>query len=82
MWFSGTLHSSWDSFHFSDYTISYSSEIIVDKSIKEAWAVMNDESKISQWLKGITDIEHVSGEKGAVGAVTKYTFKEIGHCHL
>ena len=59
-------------------TISYSSEIIVDKPIKEAWAVMEDESKISQWLKGITDIEHVSGEKGAVGAVTRYTFDDDG----
>ena len=40
---------------------------------------MNDESKISQWLKGITKTEHVSGEKGTVGAVTKYTFVEDGH---
>jgi carbon monoxide dehydrogenase subunit G len=59
-------------------SIDYSSEIEVNKPIKEAWAVMNDESKISQWLKGITNIEHVSGEKGAVGAVTKYTFDENG----
>ena len=59
-------------------TISYGSEIIVDKSIKEAWAVMNDESKTSQWLKGITNIEHISGEKGTVGAVTRYTFNENG----
>lgn len=59
-------------------TISYSSEVVVDKSIKEAWAVMNDESKISQWLKGITKVEHVSGEKNSVGAVTKYTFDENG----
>ncbi len=59
-------------------TISYSSEIIADKPIQEAWAVMNDESKLSQWLKGITDIKHVSGEKGAVGAVTIYTFNDNG----
>lgn len=59
-------------------SISYDSEITVDKPIKEAWAVMNDESKISQWLKGITKVEHVSGEKGAIGAVTKYTFIEDG----
>jgi len=59
-------------------SISYTSEITVDKPLKEAWAVMNDESKISQWLKGITNIEHVSGEKGAVGAVTKYTFTDSG----
>jgi lipopolysaccharide export LptBFGC system permease protein LptF len=59
-------------------TISYSSEIVVDKSVKEAWAVMNDESKISQWLKGINNIEPISGEKGTVGAVTRYTFSENG----
>jgi len=59
-------------------SISYSSDIVVDKPIEEAWAVMNDESKLSQWLKGITKIEHVSGEKGKVGAVTRYTFEENG----
>ena len=59
-------------------SISYTSEIIVDKSVQEAWAVMNDESKISEWLTGITKVEHVSGEKGKVGAVTKYTFVENG----
>ena len=59
-------------------SLSYNSEIIVDQPINEAWAVMNDESKISQWLKGIKNVEHVSGEKGTVGAVTKYTFDEDG----
>jgi len=59
-------------------SISYISEIVVDKSPKEAWAVMNDESKISQWLKGLTNVEHVSGEKGIIGAVTKYTYIENG----
>jgi len=59
-------------------SISYSSEIIVDKPVEEAWMVMNDESKINQWIKGITNMEHVSGVKGTVGAVTKYTFVEDG----
>ena len=59
-------------------SISYGSEITVDKPIKEAWAVMNDESKLTEWMKGITKVEHVSGEKGTVGAVTKYTFNENG----
>ncbi len=59
-------------------SITYSSEIVVDKPMKEAWAVMNDESKTAQWLKGIKKQEHISGEKGAVGAVTKYTFEENG----
>lgn len=59
-------------------SISYESEIAVDKPIKEAWAVMSDESKIAQWLSGITKVEHVSGEKGKVGGVTKYTYVENG----
>ena len=59
-------------------SISYSSEISVDKPLNEAWAVMNDDSKISQWLKGIKSVEHVSGEKGTPGAVMKYVFEENG----
>ncbi len=59
-------------------SITYSSEIVVDKLAKEAWAVMNDESKTSQWLKGIKKQEHISGKKGQVGGVTKYTFEENG----
>lgn len=59
-------------------SISYDSEIIVDKPVGEAWAVMNDESKLSQWLTGMTDMEHIGGEKNTVGAVTKYTYDEDG----
>ena len=63
---------------FVSPSISYDSEIVVEQSLEEAWAVMNDESKISQWLKGIKDIKHLSGEKGTVGAVTQYTFDQNG----
>ena len=59
-------------------SISYTSEITVDKPVKEAWAVMNDESKVAQWLKGTKKMEHVSGTKGEVGAVAKYTFEQDG----
>ncbi len=58
--------------------VSYSSEITVNKPIKEAWAVMNDESKLDQWLKGMTKMEHISGTKSTVGAVTEYTYSENG----
>ena len=59
-------------------SVEYTSEISVDKSVKEAWAVMNDESKIHDWLEGITNMKHVSGERGYVGAVTEYTFTQNG----
>jgi len=57
---------------------TYESTITVDKSLDESWAVMNDESKISEWLKDIKDVKHVSGTKGTVGAVTEYTFEQNG----
>ena len=57
---------------------TYSSEITVNKPLKEAWAIMQDESKTQEWLKFITKMEHISGEKGKVGAVTEYTFLENG----
>jgi len=59
-------------------TLSYSSEIVVNKPVEEAWAVMNDESKVTEWLTSIKKMEHVSGTKGEVGAVTKYTFVDNG----
>lgn len=59
-------------------SISYNTEIVVDKPVKEAWAVVNDESKAHEWLKGITNIKPVSGKKGEVGAVTEYTFNDDG----
>lgn len=59
-------------------SIEYASEISVDKPLKEAWEVMQDENKISEWLQGIQDVKHISGEKGTVGAVTEYTFMQGG----
>ncbi len=59
-------------------SITYGSKIVVDKPITEAWNVMNDESKVSQWLEGMTKMEHISGEKGKVGQVTRYTYNQDG----
>ena len=52
-------------------TVQYGHEILVDKSIKEAWAVSQDESKYDQWLAGFKSIELIEGEKGAVGSKYK-----------
>ncbi len=52
-------------------SVSYGHEITVNKSIKEAWAVSQDESKYEQWLDGFKSIELISGEKGAVGSKYK-----------
>lgn len=59
-------------------SISYGSEIEINKSVKEAWAVMNDESKTQLWLTGLESSELVSGTTGEVGAVTKIIMASEG----
>lgn len=54
-------------------TISYGHQIEVNKSIEEAWAVQQDESKLGEWLDGFKSIEHLSGELGMVGSKYKIT---------
>lgn len=58
--------------------VSYESEIVVNKPVKEAWAVMSDESRISEWLEGIKKMELVSGTANTVGAVSKIYVEENG----
>ena len=52
-------------------TVNYGHEITVNKPLKEAWAVSQDESKFGQWLDGFKSIELISGEEGAVGSKYK-----------
>jgi len=54
------------------YTTSvlYECEVTVDKPAKEAWAVMQDESKVSEWISGYQKTEHLSGTPGTKGAVS------------
>jgi uncharacterized protein YndB with AHSA1/START domain len=59
-------------------SVSYESEVVVNKPIEEAWAVMSDESRITEWLKEIKRIEHVSGTPNTVGAVSKFYVEENG----
>ena len=58
--------------------ITYDYEITVDKPVAESWAVIQDESKMGDWLEGFQRIEHVSGPKDAVGAVSDVHFIEPG----
>lgn len=50
--------------------VSYTSEVTVNKSAKEVWAVMNDASKLPQWIEGFKRTELVSGTANTVGAVS------------
>jgi hypothetical protein len=52
-------------------TVSYGSELEVNKPAKEVWAVMNDESKMHLWLIGYKGSKLISGIEGDVGAVSQ-----------
>jgi len=52
-------------------TVNYGHEITVNKSLKEAWAVQQDESKFGQWLEGFKSIDLIEGEANAVGSKYK-----------
>ena len=49
-------------------SVSYGHEVSVNKSVEEAWAVSQDETKYAEWLAGFQSIELLEGEKGAVGS--------------
>lgn len=59
-------------------SVSYECEVRVNKPAGEAWAVMSDESKLSQWIEGYIRGELVSGTRNAVGAVSNIYVEENG----
>ena len=59
-------------------TISYENEITVNKSAKEAWAVMNDETNLPKWIEGFKRVEPVSGTPNTVGAVSNVYVEDQG----
>lgn len=52
-------------------TVNYGHEIIVDKPLKEAWAVTQDESKYDKWLEGFKSIELIEGQQNELGSKYK-----------
>lgn len=52
-------------------SVQYGHEITVDKSVHEAWAVTQDDSKLNLWLAGFKSIELLSGEEGNIGSTYK-----------
>jgi len=59
-------------------SVSYDCEVTVDQPAKVAWAVMSDETKVADWIKGYKRSELVSGTPNTVGAVTNMYVEEAG----
>ena len=51
-------------------SVSYESEVIIDRPTSVVWSVMQDESKLPDWIDGFKSTKHISGEAGTVGAVS------------
>jgi uncharacterized protein YndB with AHSA1/START domain len=51
-------------------TVSYDAEVTIHAPITTTWDVMNDEKRVSEWLKDIDRMELVSGKPDEVGAVS------------
>ena len=56
---------------FVNPSVQYGHEITVNKSVEEAWAVSQDESKYGEWLEGFKSMELISGEKFKEGSKYK-----------
>lgn len=52
-------------------SVSYGSEVTVNKSAAECWAVMSDESNLPNWIEGYIRSELISGTANTTGAVSK-----------
>ena len=56
--------------------INYSTEVEVNKPLKEAWAVFQDDSKTADWVEGMKSIELIEGTEGEVGAKYKLVIEQ------
>lgn len=54
-------------------SIQYGHEVSVNKTIEEAWAVHQDETRLSEWIKGFISIDLLSGQAGEVNSTYKVT---------
>ncbi len=59
-------------------SVYYESEVVINKPVKEVWAVMSDESKLPDWIEGFVKTELVSGTPNTVGAVSKVYVEDQG----
>ena len=56
----------------------YSVSVEVSRPVEEAWDVLMDESKMSEWLEGYKSMEVLEGELLTVGSKHKMIFEEDG----
>ncbi len=58
--------------------MKFNMEIDIAKPRAAVWKAFDDPDNLSKWQEGMKSFEHVSGEPGRPGAVSKLTFIENG----
>lgn len=56
--------------------ISYTTSTLIQRPIVNVYALLSDDKKVPLWLKGLQQIETISGRPGQKGFKAKYTFVE------
>ncbi|MEL6867363.1 MAG: SRPBCC family protein [Bacteroidota bacterium] len=59
-------------------SIHYSTSVAVDKPLDESFAVFMDDSKMHQWVLGLTSIKRVKGAQNEVGSVYEMVMERDG----
>ncbi len=54
--------------------MKYTSEVIVDLSLKEFIKKFDNAENMKHWQRGLVSVEHISGEPGTVGAKMKLNY--------
>lgn len=52
--------------------------VTINQPVEKAWETFMNPDNLKYWLTGFISAEHVSGEAGKKGAVSKLTFRERG----
>ena len=60
--------------HSFNFTMKYSSEIIVDVPLKEFIKKFDSAENMKHWQKGLVSIEHISGNPGMIGSKMKLNY--------
>ena len=55
--------------------MKYQHDIIIDLPVAKVFELMDNEENMYKWQKGLVKHEHLSGDKGEVGAKTKMFFE-------
>lgn len=58
--------------------MKFQAEVLINRSREDVWKIFDDPDSMKKWQPTLEKFEHVSGERGQPGAVSRLTYKENG----